>query len=214
MLKSKREAKWLGALVLAVLVLPSLAQAAIVDVTVASDKSQIQIGEKALVTVSAQVRAGTGAASNDGLFAWGVDLTLGDVILGPGVTNTANPDILSLPSTAVIGSAWDGAGNSGTPKSWGLEAIGDTQFNNQTRGFGAQVVLFTVEVEGKALGIGSFSITGNPFQGADFITHQGVSDDSGFFGSAMTNIQVVPEPASLALLSIWALALVRRRSTR
>jgi hypothetical protein len=214
MLKTEREAKWLGALALALILIPTVAQAAIIDVTVASDKSQIQIGEKAVVTVSAQVRPGTGAASNDGLFAWGVDLTLGDVILGPGVVDTANPDILSLPGTAVIGAAWDGAGSGGTRKSWGLEAIWDTQFNNQTRGFGSEVVLFTVEIEGLALGTGSVSITGNPIQGADFITHQGAGDDSGYFGSAMTNIRVVPEPASIALLGLGTVALLRRRRSR
>lgn len=211
MLKTEREAKWLGVLVLALMLVPTVAQAAIIDVTVASDKSQIQIGEKAVVTVSAQVRPGTGAASNDGLFAWGVDLTLGDVLFGPGVTDTANPDILSLPGTAVIGSAWDGAGSGGTPKSWGLGAIWDTQFTNQTRGFGSEVVLFTIEIEGLALGTGSVGITGNPIQGADFITHQGAGDDSGFFGTATTNIQVVPEPASIALLGMGGLMAFRRR---
>jgi hypothetical protein len=210
--KRERVATWLGVLIFALMLVPIVAQAAIVDVTVSSDKSQIQIGEKAVVTVSAQVRPGTGAASNDGLFAWGADLTLGDVLFGPGVTDTANLDILSLPGTAVIGAAWDGAGSGGTPKSWGLEAIWDTQFNNQTRGFGSEVVLFTIEVEGLALGSGSVGITGNPIQGADFITHQGAGDDSGFYGIASTNIQVVPEPASIAmLLGMCGLMVLRRR---
>jgi len=207
----RRETRWFAVLALGVMAIPPLVDAAVVDVTVTSDKPQIQIGEKATMTVSAQVRPGTGAPSNDGIFAWGVDLTLGDVLFGPGVTDTADPDILALPGTAVIGSAWDGAGSPGTLKSWGLEAIWDTQFVNQTRGFGADVLLFTIELEGKQRGIGSVSIAGNPIQGADFITHQGANDDSGFFGTATANIEVVPEPASIALLGLGGMALLARR---
>ena len=213
MLKTRREEWCIGALVLALAILPSVAEAAVIDVTVTSDTPRIDytLGETATVTVSAQVRPGTGAASNDGLFAWGVDLTLGDVLFGPGVTDTADPDILALSGTAAIGSAWDGAGSDGTPKSWGLEAIWDTQFNNQTRGFGSQVVLFTIEVQGLARGTGSVGITGNPIQGADFITHQGAGDDSGVFSIASTNIEVVPEPATIALMSIGGILALRRK---
>lgn len=213
MLSSEREVKWLGVFVLTAILLPTVAQAAIVDVTVSSDKAVIDYtkGETATVTVSAQVRPGTGAASNDGLFAWGVDLTLGDVLFGPGVSDTADPDILSLTGLAQIGSAWDGAGSSGTAKSWGLETIWDTQFNDQTEGFGSDVVLFTIEVQGLARGTGSLSITGNPIQGADFITHQGAGDDSGAYSLASTNIEVVPEPASIALMGLGGVMALRRR---
>jgi hypothetical protein len=92
-----------------------------------------------------------------------------------------------------------------------LEAVWDTQFNDQAKGFGADVVLFTIEVQGLTRGTGSLSITGNPIQGADFITHQGAGDDSGVYSLASTNIEVVPEPASLSLLGLGGLAMLRWR---
>ena len=213
MLKSKREVKWLGVLVLTAMLLPAVAQAAVVDVTVSSDKAVIDYtkGETATVTVSAQVRPGTGAASNDGIFFWGADVSLGDILINDGGPDTADPDILALIGTASVGSAWDGAGSGGTPKTWGLEAIWDTQFNDQNRGFGSEVVLFTLEVGGAREGIGSITISGNPIQGADFSTHQGVGDDSGVFSLASTNIEVVPEPASIALMGLGGVMALRRK---
>ena len=212
MLKIGREKKWSGVLVLVVAILPSVAVAAVVDVTVSSDKSTIDIGETAVVTVSARVRPGTHAASNDGIFFWGADVSLGDVAINDGGSDTGDPDILSLPGTAQISSAlWDLAGSSGTARSWGLEAVYDTQFNNQTRGFGSDVILFTLAVEGERLGIGSVTVAGNPIQGADFATHQGSGDDSGFFGGAAVNIEVTPEPTGIAFLALGGLAVLRRR---
>jgi hypothetical protein len=207
-----RTSEAMGWLVLAVLlVIAGVGRAAIVDVTVSSDASRIEVGQKTMLTVKARVRPGTGHAVKDGIFAWGIDLRLSDVTVGSGTTDTPDPDILGLPDKANIADGWDQAGSRGTRKAWGLEAIWDTQFTQQTRGLGQEVTLFTVELEGKAVGTARVALSGNPIQGDDFMTHQGFNDDEGAFESASTQIEVVPEPASLTLLfggMAWA---VKRR---
>ena len=62
---NRKLGKSFGALVLAVMLLSPLAQAAVVTVTVESDKPLIQFTEKATITVSAEVSAGTENGPDD-----------------------------------------------------------------------------------------------------------------------------------------------------
>jgi hypothetical protein len=206
----KQRTMWCAGLLICVLV--SMAHGAVIDVTCEADRLEIEVGETTTVTVWAKVRPGSGAATKDGIFAWGADLLLEDLLLGSGVSDTPDvPDILGLSGPASIGPDWDQAGSQGQSKAWGLEAIWDTQAMDQSRGFGARVKLFTVELEGKALGTGQLRVRGNDIQGADVLTHQGMGDDTASFDGATTSITVVPEPATLGLLGVGALALLRRR---
>jgi hypothetical protein len=184
-------------LVLAVLALPGVASASVIDVTVSADKSTIGIGETATLSVFGQLKPGYATAGN-GIFGWDVDLRLSD------------PSLVSLGT--LDRSGWTGTpstSSSGTAQSWGLDAIYDTGESNSNLGVGSAVRLFLVQFHGLAQGVTTLTVQPDTTTGADFVTWQG--NTGGDYSSGSQSITVTPEPATLGLLVTGALAILARR---
>jgi len=192
--------------VLVVLACASFAHAGAVDVTVDMDKSQsggkflVALNEIATLTVYAQVTPAQ-AVANNGIFGWDVDL------------RTSDPSILQvLSGTVARDSMWTqnaSTSSSGTAETWGTHAIYDTGESNSGMGLGSKVRLFTVQVKGLAQGTAALTVESDTTSGTDFLTWGG--DQNGNYGGASAQVQVSPEPATLALLGVGCLALIRRR---
>jgi len=186
--------------VLAFFAFSNLLQASVIDVTVSASKSTIGIGETATLSVFGQLKPGYAAAGN-GIFGWDVDLRLSD------------PSILGILPATLDRSGWTGTpstSSSGTVKSWGLDAIYDTGEGSSSLGVGGPVGLFSVQFTGLALGTTTFTVEPDMVTGADFVTWLG--NTGGDYSAASQTITVTPEPATVSLLGLGALALFRRRA--
>lgn len=182
---------------LATVLLCSVARGAVILVTVASPIT-IDVGQTATLTVYGQV-AGPSATPGNGVFAWDVDLRVGD------------PNVVSILAGTVDRSGWTGDGftsSSGTVRSWGLDAIYDTGEGSDSLGLAGPVRLFSVEFRGLAPGETTLTIQPDATVGADFVTWKG--DLGGDYSRASLTVTVVPEPATSALLALGAAVAVAR----
>ena len=186
----------------ACLVTASIAEGAAVEVTVWADKDPISIGETATLTVYGQLMPGYADAGN-GIFGWDVDLRVGDTA------------ILELLPATLDRSGWTGnamTSSSGTPVSWGLDAIYDTGEADTEMGIGSPVALFSIQFKGLSLGITTLTVEPDMVSGADFVSWQGAT--GGNYSGASVDITVVPEPATISFLGLGMAALLRRRRLR
>jgi hypothetical protein len=180
----------LAALAAALLICTPAVHAAVAAVQVDLSPSELtlEIGQTATLTVYATVASGL-ATTNNGIFGWDVDLLNSDssvVALIPATLSRAG-----WTNTASTSSA-------GTAYSWGIDAIYDTSESDKTRGLGSPATLFTIQFQALQLGVSTLSIASDTTTGADFITWNG--NTYGDYGSAVSQITVVPEPATAVLL--------------
>lgn len=188
----------IGFALVAILMCSCLAQAAVVDVTVSVDKDRIDIGETATLSVFAQIMSPHDDAGN-GIFGWDVDLRVGDTA------------VLGLDPASLDRSGWTGnamTSSSGTPVSWGLDAIYDTGESSTELGIGSPVRLFSITFEGASEGITTLTIEPDMVSGADFVSWGG--NVGGDYSGAGIGITVVPEPVTICLLGLGGLAILRR----
>lgn len=187
----------------------TVAQAAVVDVTVSVDaplvggKYQVNLGATHTLSVFGQLKPAD-ADPHNGILGWDVDLRVEDTA------------IIDLLTATVDRTGWDNdalGSSSGTPTTWGLDAIYDTRFFDDTKGLTSPVVLFSVNFTGFSAGESKLTIEPDYTTGADFVAH--LVGEGGDYSAASAMINVVPEPASISLLATGALALLvtwRRRS--
>jgi len=185
--------------VLACLSAICVADAAVVKVTASADKPLVGVGETGTLTVFAELTPGHSGAGN-GIFGWDVDVLI------------TNPTIIELlPATLVLppGVWTSGAvtSSTGTPTTWGIDAVYDTGEGADDLGLGAPVELFSVQYRGLADGNTTLSIEPDTTSGADFVTWLG--ETGGDYSNASVGI-TVPEPATLELLGLGGLLLLRR----
>ncbi|MGC9455761.1 MAG: PEP-CTERM sorting domain-containing protein [Phycisphaerae bacterium] len=198
---SKVEAKWLGVLVVAVLMFFSLAaQAAVIDVTVEPDKAEIGVGERTTLVFYGQLK-GPYANADNGLFSWALDLVVSD------------PSVLTVDTASVDRSGWwndASSSSSGTPMAWGLQGIYDSEDDDTERGLSGKVRLFSVDVIGAAEGTADVFVRPDTsdFADPDFQTWEG--DLGGDYAGASAAI-TVPEPASIAMLGVGGMLALSRR---
>lgn len=196
----------LGA-IFGVLVLASAAQAgAIVDVTssinasLVDGKYRLTLGEKYTLSVFGQLKE-SAASSDNGIFSWDVDLRVGDT------------SVLSLLTATVDRTGWEknpSTSSSGTPTTWGLNAIYDAAVSNTELGIGTPVRLFSVNFTAAKRGLSTLAIQPDDTIGADFFTWTSDSSSpvvAGDYSLATATINVVPEPNSLFLIIAAALSL-------
>ena len=186
--------------VLACLAVASAAHAAAVGVTASVDKDTIGIGETGTFTIYAQLLTGHTGAGN-GIFGWDVDLRIAD----PTIIELL-PATFALPPGVWTSSAM--TSSPGTPTAWGLDAIYDTGEDADDLGLAGQVELFSVQYLGLADGSTTLSVEPDTTSGADFVTWLG--ETGGDYSNASVGI-TVPEPATLGLLGLGGLLLIRRR---
>jgi hypothetical protein len=176
-----------------------------IDVFVEADATQLQVGEKTQVRVLARVK-GAFAREEDGIAGWCLNLELGSpqqVRVVPGSMDRGN---------------WLTAGSGLALESGGLFDLEGMDLFSASKGVAGKSLLFTAEVE--AVGVGSSRVYAAPGRniasiGADFVlatspTDQGSGHVRGDYTEAETTLTVVPEPASLSLLALGALAVLRR----
>ncbi len=179
------------------------ALANVIGVTVEVDEPAIDVGERETLICYAQVMAPFDAPDN-GIFGWDVSVRID------------NPALLSLDVTTVdktvYPSGWTSipsTSSSGTPVPWGIEAIYDTEEFLVDVGVLDRVALFSVEYEGLSKGVASLAIEADFEIGADFLTWHG--DVGADYGVALAPVEIVPEPATLCLLAVGSLSVIRRR---
>ena len=199
----------IGGTVGAVLLCTALAQAEVIDVTTSVDapdvggKYQVNLGETHTLSVFGQLKV---ASSGNGIFGWDVDLRVGDTA------------ILGLLAGTVDRTGWDNEAppisSPGTPMPWGIDAIYDTSFLDETKGLSEPALLFSVDFTSLSIGESSLTIEPDATSGADFVAH--LVGEGGDYSAAFAIINVVvAEPASISLLATGALVLLmirRRRS--
>ena len=174
-----------------------------VDAPFVDGKYEVEVGDTHTLSVFGQLKPAY-AYEGNGIFGWDVDLRVGD------------PDILGLLADTVDRSGWDDEGStssSGTAVTWGVDAIYDTSFSDETKGLDDPVRLFTVDFTGLSVGESTLMIEPDYTTGADFLPH--LDGVGGAYLAAFAPIRVVPEPASIILLATAALVLLlicRRRS--
>lgn len=186
--------------VLVVLCLASTAQAElepVVDVTTSINaplvggKYQVTLGDTYTLSVYGQLKSAW-ATEDNGIFSWDVDLRVGDT------------SILSLLMATVDRSGWTNyktTSSSGTPTTWGLDAIYDTGESSTDLGLDSAVRLFSIDFTATKAGQSTLAIepdytTGS--SGGDFITWN--TDMGGDYSLATATVNVVPEPNSLILV--------------
>ena len=183
-----------------VLVCAGLAQASVIDVTVSVDKSTIGINETATLSVFAQLKPANADAGN-GIIGWDVDVRV------------SATDVLELlTATYAVGGDWTNnaaSSSSGTPISWGLDAIYDTGEDSTEFGVSGPVKLFDIDFKGLKEGTSTLSIEADTTSGTDFLTWEG--EEGGDYSAASVGITVVPEPGTLSLLGLGVVALLARR---
>jgi len=184
----------------ACLAITSVVHAEPVGVTVEASKDTINIGETGTFTVYGQLLTGHTGAGN-GVFGWDVDLRIAD----PTIIELL-PATFALPPGVWTSNAM--TSSQGTPMAWGLDAIYNTGEDSTEIGIDARVELFSVDYRGVAEGTTTLSVEPDLTTGADFATWQGES--GGDYSQASGSITVVPEPATLGLLGLGGLLLIRR----
>jgi len=97
-----------------------------------------------------------------------------------------------------------------------LEAIYDSDNGTaKTLGLTSRVALFSVDIQGLSQGTTSLTVQYDLTAGPDFeLWQSGIGGNtyrSGDYSLATTNIEVTPEPTTMALLGLGALTVLARR---
>ncbi len=175
------------------------AAAAVVVTVVPTSPVVLSVGETATLAVLAQ------STSGSGIFGWDVNLRIAD------------PAIVDLVDGTLDRSGWTGnpaTSSDGTLVADGIDAIYDTADVDMTKGLGAPVQLFSIDVRGLAEGVTTLAIEPDATTGTDFLTW--ASEVGADYTQASVTLTVVPEPSSalLAAAAAWLLACARCRVLR
>ena len=142
----------------------------------------------AVVNVGETTTVDIMATCDDPIMGWGIDMTI------------VNPGLLAWTNTA-LGASWDMPG--GSLDGDGLNAI---RFGS---GVDGEVLLATLTFEGLAEGATSLTLSSGPEEDEGFLLEYGGIETNVTFVPAM--LTVVPEPTTIAMLSLISLVALRRR---
>jgi hypothetical protein len=177
------------------------ASAATISVSAQGVPDTLNVGETATVTVTAEVT--DPASGTDGIFTFDLDLLFDTSVLSVVLGSMDRPDVDDLSF----------GGSDGSSAAFGINAIAGGYWPFDI-GLAGPQTLFTVELQADA--VGNTSVAASPdtdIMGVDFVLNETTSPTIDYSG-ATTNVTVVPEPASLALLLGTAGFMVRRRNSR
>jgi hypothetical protein len=182
------------------------ASAAHVAVSMTVDDPVLNLAETTTLHVFAQV---TDGVPNNGIFGYALN-----VLMDVG-------GVVGVNSATQLGAPDPGFGSPGTLNATGLHNVvgaGSGFFFDQNRGIGTPYELLALQIEGLAVGQTDFAasvaeVAGDYGAPTGFMLQEPGIILTTDFGTALP-ITVIPEPGSMALLTLAGLAAVRRRPLR